>query len=112
VSGFGPSITWEVSVSTVHRSTSQMADDAIAVIDYIGWNNGRELHIVGVSLGGMISQGDLLVSFVPTSLRLLNVELALKIPERILSLSLVVTKAGSAGLWANMTPVCYLPSLG
>jgi pimeloyl-ACP methyl ester carboxylesterase len=87
-----------------------MADDAIAVIDYVGWNNGRELHIVGVSLGGMISQGDSLLSFVPTSLR--NVELALKIPERILSLSLVVTKAGSAGFWANLTPVCCLSSLG
>ena len=32
-------------------------------------------------------------------------ELALKIPERILSLTLIVTKAGSAGFWANMTPV-------
>jgi hypothetical protein len=38
-----------------------MADDTIAVIDYVGWNNGRELHIVGVSLGGMISQGELLL---------------------------------------------------
>jgi hypothetical protein len=47
-----------------------MADDAIAVIDYVGWNNGRELHIVGVSLGGMISQGDFLLYFVPTSLSL------------------------------------------
>lgn len=75
-------------------TTSQMADDAIAVLDYIGWNNGRELHIVGVSLGGMISQ-----------------ELALKIPERILSLSLVVTKAGSAGFFANLTPWFGIASL-
>jgi hypothetical protein len=40
-----------------------MASDAIAVIDYVGWNNGRELHVVGVSLGGMISQGDFLLYF-------------------------------------------------
>ncbi|KIM31805.1 hypothetical protein M408DRAFT_21017 [Serendipita vermifera MAFF 305830] len=66
---------------------SQMADDVIAVLDYIGWKNKRELHIVGVSMGGMISQ-----------------ELALKIPERILSLSLIATKPGSAGFFANLTP--------
>ncbi|KAG8829657.1 hypothetical protein FRC17_006219 [Serendipita sp. 399] len=64
-----------------------MADDVITLLDYIGWNKGRELHIVGVSLGGMISQ-----------------ELALKIPERILSMSLIVTKAGTAGLLSNLTP--------
>ncbi|KAG8841213.1 hypothetical protein FRC20_005151 [Serendipita sp. 405] len=68
-------------------TTTAMADDVIALLDYIGWNKGRELHIVGVSLGGMISQ-----------------ELSLKIPERILSLSLVVTKAGTAGLLSNLTP--------
>ncbi|KAG8777701.1 hypothetical protein FRC16_004064 [Serendipita sp. 398] len=72
-------------------TTTAMADDVIALLDYIGWNKGRELHIVGVSLGGMISQ-----------------ELSLKIPERILSLSLVVTKAGTAGLLSNLTPVSPL----
>jgi pimeloyl-ACP methyl ester carboxylesterase len=38
-------------------STSGLADDVIALLDYVGWNNGRELHIVGVSMGGMITQG-------------------------------------------------------
>ena len=46
-SGFEPS-----------SSTSQLADDAITLLDYVGWNNGRELHLVGVSLGGMVSQGE------------------------------------------------------
>lgn len=34
-----------------------MADDVITLLDYLGWNKGRELHICGVSLGGMIAQG-------------------------------------------------------
>lgn len=38
-------------------STLEMAHDIITLLDYVGWHNGRELHIVGVSLGGMIAQG-------------------------------------------------------
>lgn len=34
-----------------------MADDAIALLNYIGWTEEREIHVVGVSLGGMIAQG-------------------------------------------------------
>ncbi|KAI0084014.1 alpha/beta-hydrolase [Irpex rosettiformis] len=67
-------------------STSSMADDAIALLNYVGWTEARDLHVVGVSLGGMIAQ-----------------ELALKIPERILSLTLTVTTAGGR-FWSNMSP--------
>ena len=35
-----------------------MADDAITLLNYIGWTAERELHVVGVSLGGMIAQGE------------------------------------------------------
>ena len=35
-----------------------MAEDVVAVLGHVEWNSGRELHVVGVSLGGMISQGD------------------------------------------------------
>ncbi|TFK81695.1 alpha/beta-hydrolase [Polyporus arcularius HHB13444] len=58
-------------------TTSGMADDVVTLLDYIGWKEKRQIHVVGVSLGGMIAQ-----------------EVASKIPERIVSLSLIVTKAG------------------
>ena len=59
---------------TIHYSTSQMAKDALALINHLKWSN---YHVVGISMGGMIS-----------------IELALLAPERILSLSLLATHAG------------------
>ncbi|CAL3970023.1 unnamed protein product [Diplocarpon coronariae] len=57
-------------------STSEMAKDAIELIDHLGWTNERQLHVAGVSMGGMIAQ-----------------ELAYLIPARIASLSLLSTAA-------------------
>ena len=37
-------------------STSEMAKDTLELIDFIGWTSLRQLHIVGVSMGGMIAQ--------------------------------------------------------
>lgn len=37
-------------------STSEMAKDVIELVDHLGWTAERELHIMGVSMGGMISQ--------------------------------------------------------
>jgi len=34
-----------------------MAQDVISLLDYLGWKGERELHVVGISLGGMIAQG-------------------------------------------------------
>lgn len=34
-----------------------MAEDVIALLNYLGWTEPRDLHIVGASLGGMISLG-------------------------------------------------------
>ena len=51
-----------------------MAKDAIALIDHLNWS---QCHVVGVSMGGMIS-----------------LEFALLAPERILSLTLLSTHAG------------------
>jgi pimeloyl-ACP methyl ester carboxylesterase len=55
-------------------STAAMAQDFIEVLDHIRWTGERELHVIGVSMGGMIAQ-----------------ELALMIPERIASLTLMST---------------------
>eukprot|EP01096_Ripella_sp_DP13-Kostka_P008213 TRINITY_DN3063_c0_g1_i1.p1 TRINITY_DN3063_c0_g1~~TRINITY_DN3063_c0_g1_i1.p1 ORF type:complete len:348 (+),score=139.94 TRINITY_DN3063_c0_g1_i1:69-1046(+) len=79
------------SVPPGRYTTKEMATDAMKLLDSIGWEN--EVHVVGISMGGMISQ-----------------ELALLIPERILSLSLCVTHTGSfstilpplKGLWTIM----------
>lgn len=34
-----------------------MAEDCIALLDYVGWTEKRDFHVVGISLGGMIAQG-------------------------------------------------------
>ncbi|KAH9956295.1 Alpha/Beta hydrolase protein [Russula dissimulans] len=67
-------------------STSSMAEDVIVLLDFLSWTEKRSLHLVGLSLGGMIAQ-----------------ELAYRIPERIISLSLVVTTAGGFPLF-NIPP--------
>ncbi|KAJ7043250.1 alpha/beta-hydrolase [Mycena alexandri] len=67
-------------------TTSGMAEDAIVLIDHLGWTARRDLHVVGVSLGGMIAQ-----------------ELATRIPDRIASLTLAVTTPGGAP-WTNLPP--------
>jgi len=55
-------------------STSEMAKDLIEVLDHLGWTAERQLHMTGVSMGGMIAQ-----------------ELAYLIPTRIASLNLMST---------------------
>ncbi|KAH9483134.1 Poly(3-hydroxyalkanoate) depolymerase [Psilocybe cubensis] len=74
-------------------TTSGMAEDAICLLDYLGWTGERELNIVGISLGGMIAQ-----------------ELAYRIPHRIASLVLAVTTPGGH-IWNNFPPMKGLTSL-
>ncbi|KAF4463641.1 alpha beta hydrolase [Fusarium albosuccineum] len=57
-------------------STSEMALDVIEVLDHVGWTSDREINLVGISMGGMIAQ-----------------EMALRIPKRLQSLSLLCTSA-------------------
>jgi len=57
-------------------STSEMAKDVIEVLDHVGWTDPRSVNLVGISLGGMISQ-----------------EIACAIPERLASLSLLCTSS-------------------
>jgi len=61
---------------TLRYTTSEMAKDTMELLEHVGWTEHRQLHVVGISMGGMISQ-----------------ELAFAIPDRIASLSLVSTTA-------------------
>ncbi|KAF8337504.1 alpha/beta-hydrolase [Cantharellus anzutake] len=62
-------------------STSTMAEDVITLLDYVGWKGRRQLHVIGISMGGMIAM-----------------ELATRIPDRIATLGLISTKSGPRGL--------------
>ena len=37
-------------------STSEMAKDVFDLLDHLKWTSKRELHLIGVSMGGMIAQ--------------------------------------------------------
>ena len=37
-------------------STTEMAKDTLELIGHVGWESQRQLHIIGISLGGMIAQ--------------------------------------------------------
>lgn len=57
-------------------STSEMALDVIEILDALKWTKQRQVHIIGISMGGMIGQ-----------------EIAYLIPQRICSLNLMATAA-------------------
>ena len=37
-----------------------MAKDVIALLDFVSWTERRSVHVVGLSMGGMIAQGALI----------------------------------------------------
>ena len=46
-------------------TTSEMAKDVVELLDHVGWTEERDLHVVGISMGGMIAQ-ELVFDMVPT----------------------------------------------
>jgi len=81
----------ESSTPTLNRkyTTSLFANDVVNLMNHLGWTKS---HIVGASMGGMVAT-----------------EIALLIPDRVVSLSLITTHAGMAmippgtlKLWASM----------
>ena len=74
-------------------STSEMAKDAFELLDYIGWIGERSVHVIGISMGGMIAQE---MVYTPRGKRwkaVLTWSQAYLEPARIASLSLVSTAA-------------------
>ena len=55
-------------------TTSEMAKDVVELLDHVGWTEERSVHVVGISMGGMIAQ-----------------ELGLRAAQRICSLNLIST---------------------
>ena len=37
-------------------TTSEMAKDVAELLNHVGWQDSRSIHVVGISMGGMISQ--------------------------------------------------------
>ena len=37
-------------------TTSEMAKDIVELLDHVGWTQSRSVHVVGISMGGMIAQ--------------------------------------------------------
>lgn len=37
-------------------STTQMAEDTLELLNHLSWTGKREVHVIGVSMGGMIAQ--------------------------------------------------------
>ncbi|KAM0749090.1 alpha/beta-hydrolase [Meredithblackwellia eburnea MCA 4105] len=74
--------------------TSEMALDVVDLLDVLGWTKERQVHVHGVSMGGMIAQ-----------------ELAYAIPKRIASLALVSTKAGDKSDWPSRSSIIMFGKL-
>lgn len=37
-------------------TTSEMAKDVVELLNHVGWQDSRSIHVVGISMGGMIAQ--------------------------------------------------------
>lgn len=98
-------------------STSEMALDVVELLHHVGWTSPRDLHVVGISMGGMIAQELVRYMSLPRAFTFkikikiksktflpLTLPQAIRIPDRIASLSLVSTAP-----YLFNTVVCRLP---
>ena len=46
----------ESAKPVMRYSTSEMAGDTFDLLNHLGWKAKRQLHIIGISMGGMIAQ--------------------------------------------------------
>ncbi|KAI9852656.1 MAG: hypothetical protein M1838_006113 [Thelocarpon superellum] len=75
-------------------STREMAKDTIEVLDHVGWTGEREVHVTGISMGGMIAQELVGHSLrIPNQAQHLTPRQGLLIPKRVASLTLLSTAA-------------------
>ncbi len=74
-------------------STSSMAQDTIELLDHLEWTSARSIHVIGISMGGMIAQELVRHAEPHDSKHYTDSAQGLRIPERIASLSLVSTAA-------------------
>lgn len=70
--------------------SSDLAADVLRLLDHVGWTEPSSVHLIGVSMGGMIVQ-----------------EAALADPQRVASLTLISTHAG--GLASAVMPAGAIP---
>lgn len=75
----------------IRYSTLEMAKDILELLGDIGWTSLRQIHLVGISMGGMIAQ-ELVNWFSLLCCRADHIQALLE-PERIASLTLVSTAA-------------------
>ncbi|KAL7414118.1 Alpha/Beta hydrolase protein [Mrakia frigida] len=68
-------------------TTSNMAQDASSLLAHLGWVGEREIHVVGVSLGGMVA-----------------LELAFQKPTHLASLTICVSSSGHVFPLQNLPP--------
>ncbi|KAI7943788.1 hypothetical protein MJO28_011316, partial [Puccinia striiformis f. sp. tritici] len=63
-----------------------MAQDTLTLLNWLGWDRDRSLHLIGISMGGMIAQ-----------------ELCLLIPKRFKSVAFMSTRCGSEIDWPSVS---------
>ncbi|CAK4031547.1 alpha beta-hydrolase [Lecanosticta acicola] len=74
-------------------TTSEMAKDMVELLDHVGWQDPRSIHVVGISMGGMIAQ-ELVISALHVSFQVPladTVSQGMLVPDRICSLNLIST---------------------
>lgn len=60
-------------------STSEMARDTFELLDHLGWTGERSVHVIGISMGGMIAQ-EMVHTRVRSAGNVIDIELGLPGP--------------------------------